>query len=530
MPKPWIVYTRVSTDEQAAEGVSLAAQREACIAMLRAGGISDPVHVEDAGYSAKSLDRPGIARVLAALDSREIAGVCVYRLDRLTRSVRDLLDLVDRFDKAGAAMRSVSEMLDTQSPMGRFTVTLLGAMAQWERETIAVRVKMGMRHRLAAGGYVGSAVPAGCRVVGEPGNKRLEAIPEIKPIATEAWAMVARGSTLADVVRFLTAERFPIPKANGRKAVAWNTNNLHYWLGNPKMIGMLVDRQTFDAARKALAGRWSPRRLAGRATAKKAASERVWPFRGLLRCGLCGQALVGTAAIGRGGKVYHYLRCAARIKAACKLPDLPADAYERALVEGIVAKVRSPDVIERIAQATADVQAEAKRAAGDVERLTMARDAAQQRVDRLLDLVASGGMAGEAARVRIEAETVAVAQADERLAAVRGAMAAAEVSRASVDILAEQIREGAERLLTAPPAMLGAALAAIVRDVVLTEDRADIAVWLPGGSYEFRLGGACRTVVRTAVTLRATFEHHREGTGRKRVVRVVEHAPDVHHN
>lgn len=127
---------------------------EAAAEFRHAAALALPVArvLTDAGISAKSLEgRPAVQEAMGAVDRGEVAGIIVYKLDRLTRSRRDLEDLLDRFAKAGAGLISVSEKLDTSSPMGRFFVAMLGAIAQWERETIAERVTMGIRHRKAQG-------------------------------------------------------------------------------------------------------------------------------------------------------------------------------------------------------------------------------------------------------------------------------------------------------------------------------------------------------------------------------------------
>ena len=85
-----IGYARVSTDKQADSGVSLEAQQEKIRAMAVVQGSALLDVIVDAGESAKTLDRPGMARLLALVDARKVDAVIIAKLDRMTRSVKDL--------------------------------------------------------------------------------------------------------------------------------------------------------------------------------------------------------------------------------------------------------------------------------------------------------------------------------------------------------------------------------------------------------------------------------------------------------
>lgn len=159
-------YVRVSTDDQAKEGVSLAAQRARIEAFAVATGRVLSEVIIDAGESAKTLQRPGMARILAGVKSGSIDAVIALKLDRLTRSVRDLGDLLEIFSQHDAAIVSVSESLDTQSAAGRLVVSMLGAVAAWEREANAERTAMALTHLRAKRRAYG-ATPFGWTRIGD---------------------------------------------------------------------------------------------------------------------------------------------------------------------------------------------------------------------------------------------------------------------------------------------------------------------------------------------------------------------------
>ncbi|HHO1530841.1 TPA: recombinase family protein, partial [Staphylococcus aureus] len=86
---------------------------------------------------------PALQEMLNEIDNFDL--VLVYKLDRLTRSVKDLLEILELFENKNVLFRSATEVYDTTSAMGRLFVTLVGAMAEWERTTIQERTAMGRR-------------------------------------------------------------------------------------------------------------------------------------------------------------------------------------------------------------------------------------------------------------------------------------------------------------------------------------------------------------------------------------------------
>jgi site-specific DNA recombinase len=137
----------VSTEKQADKGDSLDAQLEKIRAMAVVQGAEVVEVIQDAGESAKSLQRPGMARLLAMVDAGEVQVVIIAKLDRLTRSVRDLGDLLEQFTKKGVALVSVAESLDTGSAAGRLVLNIMTAVSQWEREAIAERTATALQHK-----------------------------------------------------------------------------------------------------------------------------------------------------------------------------------------------------------------------------------------------------------------------------------------------------------------------------------------------------------------------------------------------
>lgn len=190
-----VAYLRVSTEDQAGKGVSLAAQRSKVEAYASLYELELVAMVEDAGLSAKTMDRPGLQQALAMLAKGKADALVVMKLDRLTRSVRDLGELLEG-PFAKAALLSVSEQIDTRTAAGRLVLNVLASVAQWERETIGERTATAMAHKKACGERVG-AVPYGYALA-ENGRVLLPVKAE-QAVITEARRLHGAGMSLRAV-------------------------------------------------------------------------------------------------------------------------------------------------------------------------------------------------------------------------------------------------------------------------------------------------------------------------------------------
>lgn len=116
------------------------------------------VHEEyvDAGVSGAKTSRPALDRLLADAREGRVDVVAIWKLDRLARSVSHLLELADSLNAWGVGLVSVRDAhVDTTTPAGRFTLQILGAVAELERSLIRERVVAGVRRAQAAGKHCG---------------------------------------------------------------------------------------------------------------------------------------------------------------------------------------------------------------------------------------------------------------------------------------------------------------------------------------------------------------------------------------
>ena len=131
-----IGYARVSTADQ-----DTALQLDA----LKKAGVRNVFKEAGSGVGP----RPELQRALAALSNGDV--LVVWKIDRVARSLGDLLGVLARLKSVGAAIKSLTEPIDTSSPIGEFTFQILGAVAQLERSMIRERVMAGQAAARARG-------------------------------------------------------------------------------------------------------------------------------------------------------------------------------------------------------------------------------------------------------------------------------------------------------------------------------------------------------------------------------------------
>jgi DNA invertase Pin-like site-specific DNA recombinase len=158
-------YVRVSTDEQAANGAGLEAQRSAISAECDRRGWQLVELIEDAGFSAKNLKRPGVQRALQALRKKEAEGLVVAKLDRLSRSMIDFTGVMGTAQKEGWALVALDCAVDTTTPAGEAMANVLATFAQFERRLISQRTREALAVKKAQGVRIGRPAVVAAAVI-----------------------------------------------------------------------------------------------------------------------------------------------------------------------------------------------------------------------------------------------------------------------------------------------------------------------------------------------------------------------------
>ena len=229
------LYVRVSTDEQAAEGYSLEAQKSILTDHCLAEGLDIAAVYEDDGYSGRNANRPAYRRMMSEIDSWDV--LVVLKMDRIHRNSRNFMSMMDELGRHGKEFVSCYEALDTSNALGRFVVDMIQRMAQLESEQIGERTKIGMREKAenlgtepVRKGTMGFTPPYGYTL----SDGQLKEEPEELTVVTDIFRSYLSGDTMDAICYSLNSSGTLTRRGN-----PWNKYNLRNVLHNPVYAGYM---------------------------------------------------------------------------------------------------------------------------------------------------------------------------------------------------------------------------------------------------------------------------------------------------
>lgn len=197
-------YVRVSTEEQVISGAGLQAQRAAITAEAARRGWTDLAFIEDAGYSAKNLKRPGLTMALEDLRIGAASVLVVSKMDRLSRSLLDFAGIMQRAQREGWALVALDSPADLTTASGEAMAGVMAVFAQLERRLIGERTRAALAQRKAAGVQLG-----------RPPTVALQVEARVADMTNTGMTLRAIASALADEGH--------VPPGGG----AWQPSTLH---------------------------------------------------------------------------------------------------------------------------------------------------------------------------------------------------------------------------------------------------------------------------------------------------------------
>ena len=210
-------YIRVSTQEQAAEGVSLEAQQTRITAWCEANGYELATICIDAGISGSRMDnRPELQRALQAIKKGN--ALVVYSLSRLGRSTKDILNISDLLQSRQADLVSLTEQFDTTTAAGKLMFGMMALLSEFERGIVSERTKMALAQK-KANGETYSPVPFGYREA----KGRLVEVKRESRVVADILNRRRAGQSYGAIADQLNNQG--VPTKQGRQ---WYASTVHY--------------------------------------------------------------------------------------------------------------------------------------------------------------------------------------------------------------------------------------------------------------------------------------------------------------
>lgn len=373
------IYVRVSTEEQAREGYSISGQ----LKKLKAFCVSQEWEIADVysdeGISAKNMERPELQRMLKDIEKGKVECVLVYRLDRLTRSVLDLYNMLDVFERHNCKFKSATEVYDTTTAMGRMFITIVAALAQWERENMGERIAFGFTEKVRQGKYPLNFAPIGYDL-----NKK-----ESKLYINEKEASTVRliykkyidGLGSNKLCKFLNDKN--IRTKHGNK---WSSDTIFRVLKSPIPAGGVSwNGKIYWGLHEAIVPKetWlEVQRIKDiRLTKPPGAVSSSYIFSGLIKCPGCKRNLTGSQTFYRNKKgekiTYRFYRCKASVDGRCKKDTI--SVMEPKLEDAFIQSLTSWDFTKEISSVAKEGILEKSKVKIDVEKLKSELDKIERR-------------------------------------------------------------------------------------------------------------------------------------------------------
>jgi site-specific DNA recombinase len=363
------VYSRVSTQEQVAEGTSLNYQSEQAAPYCKSQGWEIVQSYSDPGFTGKDENRPGLKRLLADAKLGLFTKVAVLKLDRLSRNLRLLLELEEKLKANGVSLYSIKESIDTSTAIGHTVFQVLGLVSEWEREAIVERTKAGRLQRYKEGCWGPGSPPYGYDYNKE--TKKLVVDKAEAKTVHRVFVEYSSGKSMTQIANMLNGER--IPPRNPKKGKGWRNTSVRDVLFDSVYKGTLIvnvqqlrkshSRELPETAIRIQVPAIVDEVLWNIAQERRKNNKHLqpsrngqWLLQGLVTCGLCGHSFRTEMTHDR--RAYS---CRGRLKYThidgsprCTSPRLDAEWLEGQVWRRIEDIINDPSSLEKLLKETVD--------------------------------------------------------------------------------------------------------------------------------------------------------------------------------
>lgn len=298
---------RVSTEDQYRNGHSLDEQKERMLKLCDYKNYEVYKVYEDAGISAKNMNRPAFQEMIQDIKDGKINKIIVYKLDRLTRSIKDLEEICTFLEENNCSLESMCEDINTSTANGKFFIRMLTILAQLEIERTSERTKFGMVGAVKKGHFVGRP-PIGYDKV----DKKLVINDIESEVIRRIFDLYIKGVAANAITKLLNEE-----KALNRK---WIPTLVDRILSNEIYIGNYVHRKTVsDEESQKFVGVapaiieeevFNIAQIQKQKNLKNYKRKQTYIFMQSIKCPKCDTIMGGCSSKSHTGEKHCYYQCA----------------------------------------------------------------------------------------------------------------------------------------------------------------------------------------------------------------------------
>ena len=332
-----IIYTRVSTDEQANKGYSLPHQKNVLEVYCAHKDINILKHFRE-DYSAKDFDRPAFNQLTTYIKAnrKSIDYLLFTRWDRFSRNQEEAYRVIREFKNMGIIVNSIEQPLDLTQPDSKVMLAVYLVIPEVENDKNSIRTKEGMRRAMKEGCFAGIA-PVGYKNHRNSEQKStLQINKEIAPLIKKAFIDYSKGILSSEEVRKKYYKQGLKVSKQGMLNILKNPTYtgkilIKEWKKEDEMIvdGLhpsIIDEHTFHKVQRRFKGKII------QPIHKFSEIDEELPLRGYLECRNCGRSLTGSASKGRNGVRHFYYHCQPKCKERYRANEVN-DLFEDLLKE-----------------------------------------------------------------------------------------------------------------------------------------------------------------------------------------------------
>ena len=453
--KTAVIYARYSSDSQTEQ--SIEGQMRVCEEYAKSHDILILNTYIDRAMTGTNDRRPDFQRMIQDSSRKEWDYVLVYKLDRFSRNKYETAIYKKALKDNKVKVLSATEYIP-DTPEAIIFESMLEGYAEYYSAELSQKIRRGNNESRLKGNLTGGKIPYGYKNV----NKKAVIVPEQAEVVRYIYEQYSIGVYVKDIIANLTNKGIYyfgkpfVPNTvykilkNERYSGIYRHENKIY----DNIYPQIVPQDTFQRVRdKVLKNQYG-----------KNSIKVVYLLRNKLKCGYCGQTIIGEMGTAHNGERKYYYKCRGR-KARlndCKKSAIRKDVLENIVLDTVITELKKPHIMESIINGVLQVQERQAQCNTVLNLLIKEQRQTDNAINNIMNAIEQGGSTSTAMKRLRELESK---QEDLKKRIL------IEKSKTAVQVTENQVREFYEKALRQKPQML---IEYLIKEIILFDDKIQI--------------------------------------------------------